>query len=103
MATTKRFRGFYGLVSMSVLALGLSAGGGGDAEGASGEGGEGGGDELATIGCVAVGPEGAWRQANGQDGRDTLAEDAGVELKFAPATNRDQKSQIEACAGSVAE
>lgn len=103
MATTKRSRGFYGLVGMSVLALGISACGGGDAGGASGESGESGGGDLSTIGFVAVGPEGAWRQANEQNIQETFTEEAGFELKFAPATNLDQKSQIDAFTSFVDE
>ena len=80
--------------------LGASAAGRGPAalaacsSGAEG-GGAGSGDPV-TIGFVAVGPEGAWRQANEQNIQDTFTEDAGYTLKYAPATNLDQKSQIDA-------
>lgn len=104
MATKKRLRGFYGLVGVSALALGLGACGGGD----GGDGGDdgaagGGGDELTTIGFVAVGPEGAWRQANEQNIQDTFTKDAGYDLKYAPAANLDQKSQIDAFTSFVDE
>ena len=62
----------------------------------SGASGEGSSDDPVTIGFVAVGPEGAWRQANEQNIQDTFTEDAGYTLKYAPATNLDQKSQIDA-------
>lgn len=51
---------------------------------------------LATVGFVAVGPDDAWRAANEADIRAAFTEEAGFDLDFAPATNRDQKSQIEA-------
>lgn len=60
------------------------------------EGGSAGSGDPVTIGFVAVGPEGAWRQANEQNIQDTFTEDAGFTLKYAPATNLDQKSQIDA-------
>ncbi|MGO1415198.1 MAG: ABC transporter substrate-binding protein [Microbacterium gubbeenense] len=81
-----------GLAAVGVLSIGLVAcSGGDDGAGASGDG-EGG---TATIGFVAVGPEGAWREANENNIQETFTEDAGYELKFAPATNNDQKSQID--------
>ncbi|MBD8728719.1 ABC transporter substrate-binding protein [Frigoribacterium sp. CFBP 13707] len=61
------------------------------------------GDDLATIGFVAVGPEGAWRQANESNIQDTFTKDAGFDLKYAPATNNDQKSQIDAFTSFVDE
>ncbi|WP_314101065.1 ABC transporter substrate-binding protein [uncultured Frigoribacterium sp.] len=69
----------------------------------SGTGSTDGGDELATIGFVAVGPEGAWRQANESNIQDTFTKDAGFDLKYAPATNNDQKSQIDAFTSFVDE
>ena len=56
-----------------------------------------------TIGFVAVGPEGAWRNANEQNVQDTFTKEAGFELKYAPATNLDQKSQIDAFTAFVDE
>ena len=69
----------------------------------SGTGSTDGGDELATIGFVAVGPEGAWRQANESNIQDTFTKEAGFDLKYAPATNNDQKSQIDAFTSFVDE
>lgn len=88
-----------GIAAAGVLALGLAscASGGDDA------GGGGGGDELTTVGFVAVGPEGDWRAANETNIQDTFTEDAGYELKYAPAANLDQKSQIDAFTSFVDE
>lgn len=59
--------------------------------------------ELVTVGFVAVGPEGAWRQANETNIQDTFTTEAGFDLKYAPATNLDQKSQIDAFTSFVDE
>lgn len=87
------------------LTLALAACGGGDDETTSGDGGgsEDGGDEIVTVGFVAVGPEGGWRQANEANVQDTFTEEAGFELKYAPATNLDQRSQIDAFTSFVDE
>ncbi|MFJ2369114.1 substrate-binding domain-containing protein [Microbacterium sp. NPDC087665] len=94
MFAKKRIRTALGLAAAGMLAIGLTAcaGGGSDA------GGDTGGDsgELTTVGFVAVGPEGAWREANEANIQDTFTEEAGFDLKYAPATNLDQKSQIDA-------
>src|SRR5690625_484129 len=99
----KKLRGITGVIGAAALVLGLAACGGGDSNGGNGgDGGEsnGGGassdGELTTIGFVAVGPEGAWRQANETNIQETFTEDEGFDLKFAPAANLDQKSQIDA-------
>ena len=91
MATSKRLLGIIGLVSAGALALGLT----GCSSDSGGDNGDGGGDELVSVGFVAVGPEGGWRQANEQNIQDTFTEDAGFDLKYAPAANLDQKSQID--------
>lgn len=85
----KRLRSITTLAGATVLTLGLAACGGGS-NGGDGD------DDLTTIGFVAVGPEGAWREANETNIQDTFTEDEGFDLKFAPATNMDQKSQIDA-------
>lgn len=59
--------------------------------------------ELITVGFVAVGPEGAWRAANEANMQATFTEEAGFDLKYAPATNLDQKSQIDAFTSFVDE
>lgn len=91
---------FAGLVAAGALALtGCSAASGNDDGGSAG----GGAGELTTIGFVAVGPEGAWRQANEKNIQETFTKDAGFDLKYAPATNLDQKSQIDAFTSFVDE
>lgn len=60
-------------------------------------------DELVTVGFVAVGPEGAWRAANEANIQNTFTKEAGFDLKYAPATNLDQKSQIDAFTAFVDE
>ncbi|SRR5690625_59896 len=93
----KFLRGVTGVASVAALALGLAACGGGDSNGGNDADAGGSGDgDLTTIGFVAVGPEGAWRQANETNIQETFTEDEGFDLKFAPAANMDQKSQIDA-------
>ncbi|KQN42444.1 MULTISPECIES: ABC transporter substrate-binding protein [unclassified Frigoribacterium] len=84
------------IAAAGAIALGLAAC-------SSGTGSTGGGDDLATVGFVAVGPEGAWRQANETNIQDTFTKEAGFDLKYAPATNNDQKSQIDAFTSFVDE
>jgi galactofuranose transport system substrate-binding protein len=94
MSAKQRLAQVFGAAAVGALALGLTACSGGES---------GGGDELTTIGFVAVGPEGAWREANETNIQDTFTEEAGYELKYAPATNLDQKSQIDAFTSFVDE
>jgi simple sugar transport system substrate-binding protein len=92
MFKAPRFRSIAGLALAGAVALSLSAcsaGNGGDD--ASGDGGD-----LTTIGFVAVGPEGGWRTANEKNIQDAFSEENGFELKYAPASNGDQNSQITA-------
>ncbi|QNE44357.1 ABC transporter substrate-binding protein [Frigoribacterium sp. NBH87] len=84
------------IAAAGAIALGLAAC-------SSGTGSTDGGDDLATVGFVAVGPEGAWRQANESNIQDTFTKEAGFDLKYAPATNNDQKSQIDAFTSFVDE
>ncbi|WP_139418034.1 ABC transporter substrate-binding protein [Agromyces laixinhei] len=98
MAHKKRMLGLLGFVGAGALALGLAGCASGDGgEAAAGEG------ELISVGFVAVGPEGGWREANETNIQDTFTEDAGFDLKYAPATNLDQKSQIDAFTSFVDE
>lgn len=53
-------------------------------------------DDLVKVGFVAVGPEGAWREANELDIQSTFSEDNGFSLTYAPATNLSRQSQIDA-------
>lgn len=52
--------------------------------------------EIVTVGFIAGGPEDAWHAANEADIKGSFTKDAGFDLNFAPASNRDQKSQIDA-------
>ncbi|WP_159599346.1 ABC transporter substrate-binding protein [Agromyces humi] len=97
MSATRRFTQVLGLAAAGALAFGLA----GCSGGASAAGG--GDDELTTVGFVAVGPEGAWREANEANIQDTFTKEAGFDLKYAPATNLDQKSQIDAFTSFVDE
>ena len=98
MSAKKRIRIAFGLAAVGALTIGLAACSTGD----SGEEGAG-SDGVTTVGFVAVGPEGAWREANEQNIQDTFTEEAGYNLKYAPATNLDQKSQIDAFTSFVDE
>ncbi|OOB92123.1 ABC transporter substrate-binding protein [Rathayibacter sp. VKM Ac-2630] len=98
MSTKRRIGQFLGFAAVGAMAFGLAGCSGGDSE--AGAGGEG---DLTTIGFVAVGPEGAWRQANETNIEDTFTEEAGYDLKYAPATNGDQKSQIDSFTSFVDE
>ena len=92
----RRITQVLGLAAAGALALGLAACSGG-AQGSEESG------DLTTVGFVAVGPEGAWRQANEKNMQETFTEEAGFDLKYAPATNLDQKSQIDAFTSFVDE
>jgi simple sugar transport system substrate-binding protein len=78
------------------VALTLTACGGDDGD-------DTGGGDLISVGFVAVGPEGAWRQANETNMQNTFTEEAGFDLRYAPATNLDQNSQIAAFTSFVDE
>lgn len=89
-------RGVLAAGAAGALALGLTACATASTGGESG-GGESGGSELITVGFVAVGPEGGWRNANEQAVKDAFTAEAGFDLKYAPAASpSDQKSQIDA-------
>ena len=49
----------------------------------------------ATIGFVAVGPEGGFRSANENDVKSAFKK-AGINLKYSPTKNNDQKPQLDA-------
>ncbi|QHC68092.1 substrate-binding domain-containing protein [Rathayibacter sp. VKM Ac-2759] len=97
MYNTRRFGQILGFAAVGALALGLAGCSGGSDSGSGSD------DDLTTIGFVAVGPEGAWRQANETNIEETFTEDAGYDLKYAPATNGDQKSQIDSFTSFVDE
>ncbi len=97
MKSNSRIARAAGVAAAGVLAVSLAACTAPATEGGTGT------DELITIGFVAVGPEGAWRAANEANIQDTFTEEAGYELKYAPATNLDQKSQIDSFTSFVDE
>jgi ABC-type sugar transport system substrate-binding protein len=99
MSVQRRFAKILGLAAVGAISISLAAcsSGGGDSASGGGEG------DLTTVGFVAVGPEGAWREANETNVQDTFTKDAGFDLKYAPATNLDQKSQIDAFTSFVDE
>lgn len=86
------------LLAAGAMAMSLAACGGGD-DAKTPEG----GDDVTTLGFVAVGPEGGWRKANEQNIQDTFTADKGYELKYAPAAKLDQKSQIDSFTSFVDE
>ncbi|MFS4505405.1 ABC transporter substrate-binding protein [Clavibacter sp. Sh2141] len=91
------------IAAAGAIALGLAACSSNSGTGSTAGGAAEGGGETATVGFVAVGPEGAWRQANEKNIQDTFTKEAGFDLKYAPATNNDQKSQIDAFTSFVDE
>ncbi|MBF4461203.1 MULTISPECIES: ABC transporter substrate-binding protein [unclassified Rathayibacter] len=100
MSKTRRIGQFLSLATIGALAFGLA---GCSADSDSGSGSTTDPGKLITVGFVAVGPEGAWRQANETNIEDTFTKDAGFDLKYAPATNGDQKSQIDSFTSFVDE
>lgn len=116
---TIRTRATRAAAAMSVVALSVAAAAcGGDddsadepaepasepaAEPASEPAAEPAGDDPITVGFVAVGPEGAWRAANEANVQETFSAENGFDLKYAPAANLDQKSQIDAFTSFVDE
>lgn len=87
--------------ALALAACGPGDSGSEDADGEDTTGSESG--ELTTVGFVAVGPEGAWREANEANIQDTFTEEAGFDLRYSPAANLDQNSQIAAFTSFVDE
>ncbi len=100
MFAKRRFISALALTAAGALTLGLAACSAGSGSEPAASGGSG---DLTTIGFVAVGPEGAWRKANEANIQETFSKDAGFDLKYAPAANNDQKSQIDAFTSFVDE
>lgn len=91
--SSKKLHAGIAALAISGLTLGLAACGGGDD---SSSGGTGGGDDVVTVGFVAVGPEGGWRTANENNIKEAFSADAGFNLKYSPASDGSQNSQITA-------
>ena len=96
MATSKRGVGLLGTAVATVMLFGVAACGSGDGAAETPASGGTGASEMVDVGFVAVGPEGNWRAANEKNIQDTFTTSAGFNLKYAPAANLDQKSQIDA-------
>jgi galactofuranose transport system substrate-binding protein len=103
MATSKRPFGLRGIAVAGALVLGLAACGSSEDGAEAGESTGSATAEVVTVGFVAVGPEGNWRAANEKNIQDTFTPEAGFDLKYAPAANLDQKSQIDAFTSFVDE
>jgi len=89
----------WGAIAVGALSLGL-AGCAGDSEADFGV--EAVGDGVTTVGFVAVGPEGGWRNANEQAIKDMFTGGIGFELRYAPAASpSDQQSQLDSFAAFV--
>ena len=73
MAMKKQVQGALGLIAAGALAFGLAscATDSGDAGG-----GDAGAGDVITVGFVAVGPEGGWRDANEQAVKDAFTTEA---------------------------
>lgn len=89
----KSFRTGIAVLALSGLTLGLAACGSDDD---SSGGGSGGGDDVVTVGFVAVGPEGGWRTANENNIKEAFSAENGFDLKYSPASDGSQNSQITA-------
>jgi simple sugar transport system substrate-binding protein len=58
---------------------------------------------LVTVGFVAIGGDDAWHKAEEADIKNAFSTTAGFDLKYAPTTNIDQKSQTDVFNAFVAE
>ncbi|MBB2922413.1 ABC transporter substrate-binding protein [Cellulomonas cellasea] len=90
---------------VAVLALGLTACGGGgntDAGGDADAGGDSGSGDLITVGFAQVGAESGWRAANTKSIQDTLTKENGFDLKFSDAQQK-QENQIQAIRSYIAQ
>lgn len=103
MSSRKSWMAFTALAAGLSLALAACGSGTDDPESEPGNNGDPAAGELITVGFVAVGPEGAWREANEKNMQSTFTREAGFDLRYAPATNLDQKSQIDAFTSFVDE
>ncbi|ROS31615.1 ABC transporter substrate-binding protein [Cellulomonas sp. PhB150] len=91
---------------IAVLALGLTACSSGDDNTAepgstSSDGGAASGDAI-SVGFSQVGAESGWRAANTKSIQDTLTKDAGFDLKFSDAQQK-QENQIQAIRSYIAQ
>ena len=99
---SKMFRSRSIAAGIAVLALGLAAcssGDSGDGETAGGDGGDGG---AISVGFSQVGSESGWRAANTKSIQDALTADAGFDLSFSDAQQK-QENQIQAIRSYIAQ
>ncbi|MDQ0375221.1 ABC transporter substrate-binding protein [Cellulomonas humilata] len=99
---SKMFRSRTIAAGIAVLALGLAAcssGDSGDAETAGGDSGDGG---AITVGFSQVGSESGWRAANTKSIQDALTAEAGFDLSFSDAQQK-QENQIQAIRSYIAQ
>ncbi|MBD7917965.1 ABC transporter substrate-binding protein [Cellulomonas sp. Sa3CUA2] len=94
--------GLAGVVAtFTVLAL-AACGGGSDTSGDGGDGGDEGGSDLIRVGFSQLGAESGWRTANTESVKESLSEDAGFDLTFVDAQQK-QENQIKALRDFVAQ
>lgn len=105
--------GFMAVVAGTSM-IALAACGGGDKAGSSESTDEAGGAEVGdsadcpatldgiTVGFVAVGPEGGWRDAN-ENNVQAAFKDAGATVKYAGTADNDQANQLQAFSSFVDE
>ncbi|MGW6129552.1 ABC transporter substrate-binding protein [Cellulomonas sp. NPDC055163] len=89
---------------VAVLALGLTACGGGDTD-AGGETdatGDSSGGDVTTVGFAQVGAESGWRAANTKSIQESLTKENGFDLKFSDAQQK-QENQIQAIRSYIAQ
>lgn len=90
-------RAALGAVSLAAL-LGVAA----CSSGSGGGGGDDGGDDLIRVGFSQLGAESGWRTANTESVKASLTEDAGFDLNFVDAQQK-QENQIKALRDFVAQ
>jgi simple sugar transport system substrate-binding protein len=90
-------RAAFGAVSLAAL-LGVAA----CSSGSGGGGGDDGGDDLIRVGFSQLGAESGWRTANTESVKASLTEDAGFDLNFVDAQQK-QENQIKALRDFVAQ
>jgi len=90
-------RAAFGAVSLAAL-LGVAACSSGSGDG----GGDGGGDDLIRVGFSQLGAESGWRTANTESVKASLTEEAGFDLNFVDAQQK-QENQIKALRDFVAQ
>ncbi|MEZ0448146.1 ABC transporter substrate-binding protein [Cellulomonas sp. ICMP 17802] len=95
-----RTRSFAAGIAVLALGLGACAGSSGSGDGATSSSGDGGGD-LISVGFSQVGSESGWRAANTKSIQDTLTKDAGFDLSFSDAQQK-QENQIQAIRSYIA-